>query len=347
MLERLTPLGPAFMLAPMSDPWPLPQRLGSGPILLLMLLALATCTEPHGETAQFRVALLLAGPENDEGWNQAAYEGLERIRDELGAEVRKVRAAAPGEIQRSMERAAEDGFDLVIGHGFEFNEPAARLAPRFPQTAFVTTGGHEHADNLATIVLRMEEASYLLGVLAAHLSDSGIVSALSGERFEPVVRVVRGLRAGLQSVREDGKVLEEYLGSWEDSVLAKEKALAHADAGADLLFQNADAAGIGVFEAARARGLLAFGCNRDQSGKAPDVILASAVGDIPGTLLDLAREALGGEFTGGERSMGMREGRVWVVVHPGFEDRLPPSVQAAMDQAKAAIVEGSLRPGEL
>ncbi len=314
---------------------------------LLPMVMLVSCGDRdlRTEPAAFRVALLLAGPENDEGWNQSAFEGLQRIERELGATVRKVTATNATEIDQALAAAAKNGFTLVFGHGFEFNAPAAKAAAAFPEVSFATTGGTATAANLATLVLRNEEASYQLGVLAGHLTRSGVLSSLHGEAFEPVKRVAAAFASGARSVRADVRILEEYLGSWEDAVLAKEKALAHAAAGADVFFQNADAAGAGIFEACRTKGALAFGCNRDQTAKAPDVVVASAVAEIPKLMIELATEARAGRFHGGARSFGLAEGDVRIAFNPALADRVPAAARAAMETAAAAIVSGKLVVG--
>jgi basic membrane lipoprotein Med (substrate-binding protein (PBP1-ABC) superfamily) len=308
--------------------------------------ALAACSGKGESGARsLRVALLLAGPENDEGWNQSAFEGLELIRERLGADVRKIRAESATQIEQAMDEAAHEGFRLVIGHGVEFNAPAAKVAAAWPEVDFATTGGPQSSTNLAVLVLRNDEVAFQLGILAAHLTKSGVLSSLHGEPLEPVKRVAAAFAAGARSVQPDVKVLEDYLGSWNDVALAKERALAHAAAGADLFFQNADAAGAGIFEACREKGALAFGCNRDQTRKAPDVIVASAVSDISELLLSLAEEARDGRFTGGVRSFGLREGRVRVVFNPAFEAKAPPEARRAMERAAAAIARGELKVG--
>lgn len=320
-------------------------RLAAAVAALLGLAAHPGCgggTDEGG--ARLRVALLLPGAENDEGWNQSAFEGLTLIERELGAEVRKIRASTSSQIEQALEEAAARGFDLVHGHGAEFNAAAARVAARHPGVAFSTAGGVEHAPNLAVVELRLEEAAWQLGILAAHLTRSGTLSSLHGWAYEPVKRVATAFAAGARSVRPELAVLEDYLGSWDDAALAKERALAHAAAGADVFFQNCDAAGAGIFEACRARGALAFGCNRDQSAKAPDVIVASAVADIPELLLGLAREVGAGRFEGGRRSFGTSEGKVRVQLNPALAGRVPEAAREAMAAAEAAIRRGDLRP---
>ena len=330
---------------PRMDAPPRPARIATLLLAGLALFALPCCSKEPPSTAPLRVALLLSGPENDEGWNQSAWEGLQKIEQELHADVRKVTARKAAEIEQAFAAAAASGFTLVFGHGFEFNAPAATIAAAWPEVKFVTSGGPATAANLASVELRTGEAAWQLGLLAAHLTKSGVVSSLHGEAFEPVKRAAAAFAAGARSVKPEITVLEEYLGSWEDTVLAKEKALAHAAKGADVFFQNADAAGAGVFEACRAKGALAFGFNRDQTKKAPDVIVASGVVDFPDLLLSLATEVRDGKFTGGARSFGLKEGKVRVVLNPALEKRVPAEARKAMEAAAAAILKGELRPG--
>jgi basic membrane protein A and related proteins len=323
-----------------------PPRIGG---LVAALALLGACDRPSAPPApsgskSLSVALLLAGPENDEGWNQSAFEGLQRIEKELGARVRKVTARTSAQIEAALTEAAQQHFDLVYGHGFEFNAPAAKVAAAWPEVRFATSGGTATAANLATVEPRTFEAGYALGVLAAHLTKSKVLSSLHGEAYEPVKHTAAAFAAGARSVLPEVKILEEYLGSWEDVALAKEKALAHASAGADLFFQNCDAAGAGVFEACRQKGALAFGCNRDQSAKAPDVIVASAVGDIPKILLALATEVRDARFQGGARSFGMAQQEVRVVFNEKLAAKVPDAAKKAVEAACAAIVRGEIKP---
>jgi basic membrane lipoprotein Med (substrate-binding protein (PBP1-ABC) superfamily) len=314
-------------------------------LTLLSACKPASASRDEGAGAKtFSVALLLAGPENDEGWNQSAFEGLQRIEKELGARVRKVGARNASEIEQAMTQAAQQHFDLVYGHGSEFNEPAARVAAQWPEVKFATSGGTKSGDNLAIVEPRTFEAGYALGVLAAHLTKSKVVSSLHGEKYESVQRAAAAFAAGARSVKPDVKILEDYLGSWEDVALAKEKALSHAAAGADVFFQNCDAAAAGIFEACRQKGVLAFGCNGDQAAKAPDVVVASAVSDIPKILVGLAAEVKEHRFAGGARSFGMKEQEVRVVFNEALRAKVPAAARTAVEAACAAIARGELKP---
>ena len=135
------------------------------PLVLAALLAGGACTREEPRSG-FRVALLSPGPISDAGWNAAAYEGLLAVRDQLGAEVSQVETRTPPEFEQAFRDYARRGFRLVIGHGFEFQDAAARVAPEFPKTVFLTTSGNTVRPNVAPIVFRLEEATFVLGYLA-------------------------------------------------------------------------------------------------------------------------------------------------------------------------------------
>src|SRR6266481_9129668 len=106
---------------------------------LACLVLLASCTRSGDEHPQpaahaFKVALLSPGPVSDAGWNALAYEGLLAIRDQLGAEVAQIQTKTPAEFEEGFRDFASRGFQLVFGHGFEFQDAAAAVAPDFPHT---------------------------------------------------------------------------------------------------------------------------------------------------------------------------------------------------------------------
>src|SRR5687767_14367014 len=111
-----------------------------------------------------KVALLTPGPISDQSWNGGAYQGLMRIRDSLGATVSHVQTKTPAEFEENFREYGSRGFNLVFGHGFEFQDAARRVAPQFTKTVFVTTSGNTSGGNLGGIRFSFADASYLAGV---------------------------------------------------------------------------------------------------------------------------------------------------------------------------------------
>src|SRR6478672_3341332 len=99
----------------------------------------------------FRVALLTPGPISDQSWNGGAYQGLLRVRDSLGASVSHIQTKTPAEFEEQFRQYGAQGYDLVFGHGFEFQDAALRVAPDYPRTIYVVTSGSSVAANVAGI----------------------------------------------------------------------------------------------------------------------------------------------------------------------------------------------------
>jgi basic membrane lipoprotein Med (substrate-binding protein (PBP1-ABC) superfamily) len=319
---------------------------------IAMCIIAASCgrAADHAAVAstEFRVALLTPGPISDHGWNAGAYAGLLRIRDSLGAHVSNIETKSPADFEENFRQYGAQGYDLVIGHGFEFQDAASRVGPDFPKTVFLTTSGSRVRENVAPIVFGFEEPSYLAGVLAGALTKTGKIGAIGGTQLPPVQSSFLAFTAGVHSVNARAAVVTAYIGSWEDASTAKEQALAQIHRGVDIIFQNADAAGLGIFQAAReSKGVLVFGANANQNDVAPDVIIASVVIDLPHAFLVVARSVKDKTFKAGVLRLGDREQVVSLVLNPKLAGTIPAAAMAQLDSARARVASGRVRPPRL
>ena len=312
------------------------------PIFLFALLLFYSCSRQQDNAEAFRVALLSPGPISDAGWNAAAYEGLLKIRDELGAEISQIETKTPSEFEESFRDYARRGFDLVFGHGFEFQDAAAKVAPDFPGTVFITTSGNTVRSNVAPMIFELEQATYLAGMLAAMMSRTGKIGAVGGMKIPPVASTFAAFEAGARAVNPDIEVLISYIGNWEDAGAARQAALALIDRGCDFLIHNADAAAAGVFQAAAERNVFVFGTNKDQNHIDPEHVIASCVSRIPRAFVEMARRVKEGRFEGRIYRLGMAEGVVEFVINPGLKTKIPPEYLARLDKARQAILAGKL-----
>ncbi len=320
-------------------------------------LLLAGCTRsgaPAGgavnggrAAAAFRVALLTPGPVSDAGWNASAFAGLQLIKRKLGARTALVQTTSPADFEDAFRDFAGRGFNLIFAHGFEYTDTALKVARSFPHTLFVVTSGSASAANVASLTFKIEEAAYVEGVLAGGVSKSGVVGAVGGIELPAIRLTFDGFKRGFLSVRPKGRVLVSYVGSFNDVGAAKEAALAQISQGADVLFHDADAAGLGVFAAAESAHAFAFGANGDQNAVAPTVVLASAVTAIPQAFLKIATEVKAGNFKAGMLEFGMRGGMVKVVYNPRLLPKIPPAALARANRAAQAIIAGKIKLASL
>ncbi len=313
--------------------------------LFVLLVCLVSACGPREEINQdaFKVGLLTPGPVSDGGWNAGAYEGLVLIKKELDAVTSQVETKTPAEFEQGFRDYASGGYHLVFGHGFEFQDAAAAVAPDFPQTVFITTSGTTVRDNVAPVVFEIEQATFLLGMLSAKQTKTRKIGAVGGVEIPSVKSSFDAFRAGAVSVNPDIQFVASYIGNWEDIGAAKEATLALIDQGVDFIFHNADAAGLGVFHAVQERkGVFAFGSNKDQNAIAPNVILASAVLSIPNAMLTVAQEVKAGVFKASIRRLGMKENVVSLNINPALRNRISEEVWASIETARQQILTGEL-----
>src|SRR5688500_4337458 len=168
--------------------------------------------------AQFKVALLTPGPISDKSWNGGAYAGLMAIRDSLGAQVSHIQTKTPAEFDENFRQYGAKGFDLVFGHGFEFQDAALRVARDYPNTVYVTTSGTSVAKNVAGGEFAFEEASYLAGMIAGRMTRSNVLGMIGGTELPPVKRSFEAFEQGAKSVNPKIRVIVSYIGNWDDAI---------------------------------------------------------------------------------------------------------------------------------
>lgn len=292
-----------------------------------------------------KVGLLTNGALTDSGWNSLAGKGLESIAKELGATTSHQNQGAAG-AEEALRGFARDGCKLVFAHGTEFGDAASRVAKEYASTIFVISSGEVTATNVASLKFELGEAAYLAGMVAAGLSKAGKGGQIGGQDFPPVVQGFKLFERGAQAINPKFTTSITYLGNWSDANAAKEKALAMIRDGADVIFQNSDAAGEGIFQAALASkdgSVLVFGSNANQNDLQPTIIPASAVLDVAKIFLQVAKEVSDGSFTGKVYVNDLKSGNVYLAINPAFEAKIPADVKKKVEQAEADIKSGKLK----
>jgi basic membrane protein A len=291
----------------------------------------------------FKVALLTPGPISDQAWNAAAYMGLLRIKDSLTADVSNVQTKTPAEFDENFRQYGAQGYNLVFANGFEYQDAVQRVAPDYPRTIFITTSGDRTGANWAGIDFQFEDGAYLAGILAGMMTKTNVIATIGGTELPPVRRGFAGFAAGARSVNSGVRILSAYVGNWDDASAAKEQALAQINQGADVIFQNADAAGLGVFQAVKeSKGVWIIGSNSDQNGIASGVTLASVVINLPHALLMVAAEVRDGLFIPRVIKLGVQQEVVKLVINPSIGPGIPSAVRVTVDSVQHSMQMGHM-----
>lgn len=299
-------------------------------------------TEPP-QAVDFKVALCLTGPANDGGWCQLAYDGLEAAKEKYGISFSYTENLQTTEMEAAMTDYAAQGYDMVLGLGFQFGDPAMAVGKKYPDCKFVVFEGNVQADNVLSCQIGNQQSRYLLGVLAARLSKTGTVGFVAGVSQPAIIKVAEAFKLGARTANPDIKVLITYVESFTDVALGKEAAIAMIDAGADVIAHGANTAGTGAIKACEERGVLAMGGSADQNFLAPNTVVCSDTYSYGDVLLYVVGQAIDGIFEGGIKFYGFAEGVVELSSYNSFEDKIPTEVKQEIEDLKQQIIDGTLK----
>ena len=182
-----------------------------------------------------------------------------------------------------MREYCEAGHQLIVGEAFAVEDAARAVAKDYPDRAFLIGSSFKPDPALANFAVfdnYIQDASYLLGMIAGAMTRNGNIGMVGGYPIPEVNRLMNAFMAGVKEIRGDSKFQVAFIGSWFDPPKAKETALAQIDAGADLMYAER----FGVSDAAKDKGVLAVGNVIDTQADYPNTVVASALWHFEPTL---------------------------------------------------------------
>ena len=245
-------------------------------MILALALVMCACSVAMAD-GKLKVALILPGKGDDVSFNQAMYRGMNEYlaqhSDEIELKiVENVYNVA--DIEPALIDYADSGFDVVIGHGYQFSEPIVTVAEEYPEVCFLLGCGVGYTTNSAQYDVQLEAGGYLMGVIAALATQTGKIGVVGGGEGSEITRGHEGFKAGAKSVNPDIEIMEVYTGDWTDTAGAYEAAIGMYDAGADVIWHSGDGIGLGVVNAAKEKNMYVLGNVEDQKSLAPENVLS-------------------------------------------------------------------------
>lgn len=252
-------------------------------VATLAMSCLAGCAakteaSESGTADKLRVALILPGKKDDVSFNQAMYEGVTAYAEAHSdtVELKVVENVYEvADIEPALTDFADQGYDVIIGHGFQFMEPLVTVAEKYPDTYFLLGTGYMFRENTAIYDVALESGGYLMGVIAALASETGKIGVIGGADASEMVRGHAGYKMGAQSVNPDIEIQEVYTGDWNDTAGAYEAACGMYDSGVDVIWHSGDGIGLGVVQAAVDKDQYALGNVQDQYALGENNVLSS------------------------------------------------------------------------
>jgi basic membrane protein A len=169
----------------------------------------------EGEASTFKVAMLtdlggLAGSEEVKGFSDLGWDALKQAESELGVEITLLEAKELADLEPNLIKMASEGYDVVVGVGFLFTDAMTAVAPQFPDTKFIIVDSVVDQPNVASLVFAEEQGSFLVGAIAAGMSQTGTIGFIGGMESALIEKFEAGYIAGARAINPDIVVLSGY-----------------------------------------------------------------------------------------------------------------------------------------
>src|SRR5918911_1427216 len=257
------------------------------------------------------------GGKDDRSFNAAAWEGVKRAAKDFPIVLRDVEPGDPTSIEPAMRAFAERGYDLIIGVGFAQEPIMERVAKDYPNISFAIVDGNINLPNVASLVFKEHEGSYLVGLIAAKESKTGVLGFIGGLDIGLIHRFAVGYEEGAKAVNPNVRVIVNYVGvtdgAWNNPGKGKELALAQIGKGADVIFTAAGNSGLGAFDAVEQQGkgpdgrarAFVIGVDSNQNGVKPGYVLTSMVKRVDNAVYQIVSDVVNHKFQGGFHVYGL------------------------------------------
>lgn len=325
-------------------------------LAVLTLLALTGCgtntktteeTAPQSKVEKVRIALVLPATVDDLAWGQSMVEGLKAVQKTMGAD--KVEVATSEKLGSAVDAGAAirqyatQGYDIILAHGSQYQSVLIDIAKDFPKTTFAYGSGFATGPNIFAYDPQAQDGGYLLGMLAAMMTKSGIVGIVGPVESGDAVKYNYGVQQGVAKGKADVKSRIAYTGSFNDIVGAGNLAKTQMSAGADILTGSSQQA-VGAMRAvAETKGNYWLSTDMDQSSIAPDHVLAAQVyhwEKVVTNIIDLRKQ---GTLGGQHLILSLADGTIELKYNEKLADKIPAEAKAAVEQAKTDIISGKLK----
>jgi basic membrane protein A and related proteins len=351
----------------------------------LLMLALVSCAiaapacrrvqYTDDDASKIHVGIVFdIGGKDDRSFNAAAWAGVKCAetgtlpdgktacgKPALGIVLRDVEPGTPNAIEPAMRAFVERGYDLVIGVGFSQAPIMQVVARDYPNIHFAIIDGVVFSDdgktpmpNVAGLLFKEHEGSYLVWMIAAKTSRTGTVGFVGGMDIPLIRRFEKGYEEGAKAVNPAIQVVQNYVGvtdaAWNNPGKGKELSLAQMDKGADVIFAAAGNSGLGAFDAVEQAGTkngrathFVIGVDSNQNGVKPGFVLTSMVKRVDNAVYDIVKEVVDGKFKGGFHVFGLESDGVGYVVDQFNRNLVSADAIAAAEEAKKKIIAGQIK----
>ncbi len=322
-------------------------------IILVTVFSFTGCKSDevkNSSSGKLKIALILPSGKDDLSWAQSMYDGLMAVQKEEDIEVSVTeKQPNPVDAGTALRDYANRGFNIIIAHGSQYQTPVFDVADEFPDITFAYGTGFEPAQNVFAYDTQAQDGGYLFGIIAAKITKSKVVGIVGPVKAGDAIKYNYGFRQGVEAVDKKIKILETYTGAFGDTVKAKEMAIAHMDAGADILTGTAQQTVGSIQAVSEKKGVYWFSNDMNQTSLSPDHIIASQVYQWKEVIKYIIENHRKGKHGGEKISLDFANQRLAIDFNPALDSLITPEIKKNFNENLEKIKKGEIKvklPGE-
>lgn len=314
-----------------------------------ILVAIVSCCISLVATAAYSEPAVVydMGGKFDKSFNEAAYNGAERFREETGMTYRDFEPTNEAQRAQSMRRLAKRGASPIVAVGFGYAAAVEEVAKEYPDTKFSIIDMVVDLPNVQSVVFKEHEGSFLVGALAALASKTGKVGFVGGMDIPLIRRFACGFEQGVKHINADTEVFQNMTGStpaaWNDPGKGAELAKSQFDRGADVIYAAAGGTGVGVYQAAKDDGKLAIGVDSNQNHIHPGTMLTSMVKGVDVAVYNAFKAGAEDNWKSGVEVLGLAEDGVGWALDEYNANLVNDDMKAKIESLREQIIAGSIK----
>lgn len=328
-------------------------------LVLVFAVTIFSCNSKKDNSEQnnkskFKVGLVFdVGGRGDKSFNDAAYKGLERAKQDFGIDFEVIDPGDGADRESALRKlASKPDISIVFGVGFIFTEDITKIANDFPNKKFgcidysVTTQ-NKIPDNLIAYEFKEEEGSFLVGVIAALTSKTNTIGFIGGMESSLIRKFEKGYTQGAKFVKPDINVLVAYVGvtgeGFKNPGKAEEISISQYSKGADIIYHASGLSGKGLFKAAKEMNKFAIGVDLDQYDEAPGNVLTSMVKIVDEVIYQTIKEMKDGKFNSGVKSLGLKDKGVGYIYDEKNKSLITEQTKSKVEEISNKIISGDIK----
>ena len=313
----------------------------------MMIVSLTACGGGDGEEAAaenktYKVGLVTdVGGVEDQSFNQSAWEGLQRAKEDFGVEINYLSSAADSDYAPNIETFVDEEYDLIISVGYLLADATRAAAEANEDVKFAIIDDSTCADleNVTCLTFKQEQASYLVGYVAGLMTEKNNIGLVLGMASDNMNLFGYGYCAGAIDANPEITIQQGNANSFGDPAMGSTLTTNYVTNGADIVFHAAGATGTGVISECQAKGIMAIGVDSDQSYLAPDTVITSALKRVDNAVYATVGELVDGTLEGGIAVFDITNEGVGIAE---TTDLLPDEVVEAVAEVEEKILSGEI-----